>query len=82
MEFPDKNPETLEECLDFFKSIRYECNGAPFFFLDYNYSFKTWDCVFRNPVNFSNPNIGAKTPLEACHKMLDFLRDLHSQKQK
>lgn len=82
MEFPDKNPETLEECLIFLSKIKYQSHGFPMFFLDYNYQFKHWSCVFRNPVNFSNPNIGAKTPIEACHQMIDFLRNLHSQKQK
>lgn len=82
---PDKNPETLEECLDVLSKVKYESAGFPMFFLDYktfqyNGFGNTWACCYRNPMQFSNPNIAEKTPIEACYKMLDFLRDIQSKK--
>jgi hypothetical protein len=76
MKLPEKNPQKLEECLEVFKHFKYESIGFPMFFLYYNYSFDIWEVYFRNARNFENPEIKAKTPLEACHKMLDFLRTL------
>lgn len=65
----------LEECLVVFEKIRYKSMGFPMVFLDYNYHFKSWSVCFRNPSTFSNPNIQEKTPLEAVHKMFDFLNE-------
>ena len=76
MKIPETNPQTLEDCLELFKQIRYDSLGFPMVFLYYNYSFDNWEVMFRNPRNFENPEIKAKTPLEACHTMLDFLRTL------
>lgn len=73
---PEKNPDDLQECLQLFEDIKYKNYGLPMFFLDYNYARKCWSVAFRNPGNFINPDIGEKTPLEALHKMLDFLREL------
>ena len=42
-------------------------------FLDYQYHFKFWSMSFRNPANFSDPGIKARTPIEAVHQMMDFL---------
>jgi hypothetical protein len=79
---PDVYPTDLGECLQIFERIKYESYGFPMVFLDYNYAFKCWGVVFRNPVNFSNPDIKEKTPLEACYKMLDFLKGILEAKDK
>lgn len=75
-----ENPETLEESLKIFETISYKANGFPIVFLDYNYRFNYWQVVFRNPVNFKNPDIKEDTPLKAVHKMLDFLRELQRKR--
>lgn len=76
---PEIYPETLEECLLIFEKITYESSGFPMFLLDYNYFFKYWSMSFRNPKNFSDPNIKEETPLKACFKMLDFLKSLEKK---
>ena len=76
MKLPETNPQTLEECLEIFKQIQYRSLGFPIVFLYYDYSFNYWEVCFRNPVNFENPKIKEKKPLDACHKMLNFLRTL------
>ena len=73
---PDVYPDDLQECLQIFEKIRYKSYGFPIVWLDYNYTFKHWSMAFRNAANFSNPNIKAKTPIEAAHQMLDFLKEL------
>lgn len=75
-----ENPETLEESLKIFETIRYKSYGFDMVFLDYNYTFNYWGVVFRNPVNFKNPDIKEDTPLKAVHKMLDFLRELQRKR--
>ena len=77
---PEKNPTDLQESLQIFESIKYRSSGAPMVFLDYQYSFKYWSMSFRNPVSFSDPNIKGKTPIDAVHKMLDFLRTVQKKK--
>lgn len=69
-------PNTLEDCLVIFEGLKYESMGFPIVFLYYNYTFKCWSMSFRNPSNFSDPNIKTKTPLEAVHKMLDYLNEI------
>jgi hypothetical protein len=83
---PDKNPETLEECLEILSKIKYESHGFPMFFMDYQCfeygSFGgTWGCLYRNPAKFENPKIEEKTPKGACYKMLDFLREIQNGKK-
>lgn len=73
---PEVYPDDLNECLKIFERIRYESSGFPMVFLYYNYSFRYWSVVFRNPINFNNPEIKEKTPIEAVYKMLDFLKTL------
>ena len=75
---PTVYPHDLQECLQIFENIRYKSYGFGLVFLDYNYTFKYWSMSFRNPVNFSDPSIEAKTPIEAVHKMLDFLKTLRN----
>jgi hypothetical protein len=78
---PTTNPKTLEQCLEVLSKIKYKSYGFPMFFLDFHqlkvkdYG-EYWSCCYRNPVNFDNPRIEEKTPLDACHKMLDFLREI------
>lgn len=72
---PEVSPSTLEGCLKIFEKIKYQSYGFPAFFLDFDYKVtKQWSCAFRNPVTFDNPNTSSDEPLEACHKMLDFMR--------
>lgn len=71
---PDVYPDDLQECLQIFEDIRYKSYGFPMVFLDYQYTFKFWSMSFRNSANFSDPDIKARTPLDAVHKMLDFLK--------
>ena len=71
---PTVYPTDLNECLKIFEKIRYKSYGFGMVFLDYNYSFGYWSMAFRNPANFDNPNIKAKSPIEAAHAMLDFLK--------
>ena len=71
MELEVKN--NLEDALELLATIKYKSYGFPMFTLFYNTAFKNWDCCFRNPANFSNPEIKAETPLEACNKMIEFL---------
>lgn len=73
---PETYPNTVEECLEIYSQLRYESFGFPYFFLDFDYSNKVWGVAFRNPQNFDNPKIEEKTPLEACHKMFDFLKSM------
>lgn len=76
---PFPYPDTIEKCLEIIEKVRYESFGFPMFFLDYDYSNlkhsdKKWSCGFRNPCNFENPTIECKTPIQAVHKIFDFLR--------
>ncbi len=80
--FPETNPDNLNDCLKIFEEIKYESYGFPVIFLDYDYSFRHWSVSFRNPVNFSNPDIKEDDPLIACHKMLDFLRNIKKENEK
>lgn len=76
IEFINKDyPNDLNECLMVFENIKYKTFGFPMFYLDYDYSDKTWGVAFRNPKDFANPEINEKTPIEAVHKMFDFLRE-------
>lgn len=68
-------PQDLNECLQVFENINYKSYGFPLIFISYNFTWKYWDVTFRNPSNFSNPNIQGKTPIDAVHKMFDFLYD-------
>lgn len=65
----------LETCLQIIAGGKYSSHGFPVFFLDYNYSWGYWQCLFRNPKEFSNPEIRAQSPTGAVHEMLDFLID-------
>jgi hypothetical protein len=78
MKIPEVYPETLEESLKIFEKIKYNSYGFPLVFLDYDYTFKSWSVVFRNPANFKNPDIKAKTPLEAVHQMFDYLKTIQT----
>jgi len=78
--FPDPYPTDLNECLLLFEKFTYKSCGFGVISLYYNYSFKYWSMVFRNPENFKSPEIKAKTPTEACHEMLDFLKPIHKKK--
>lgn len=70
-----KTPETLEECLELLKNVRYKAWGFPMVFLHYDYELNhQWHCTFRNPSNFNNPDTSSETPLEACQKMIEFLK--------
>ncbi len=73
---PDVYPTDLDECLKILPKIKYRSFGFPLVFLCYDYTFAGWSIVFRNPVDFNNPDIKAKEPLEACHKMFDFIKTL------
>lgn len=79
MKIPETYPTDLQECLQLFESISYKSYGFPMVMLDYCYTFKVWSMTFRNPSNFSNPNIQAKTPVEAVHQMFDFLKNNHAE---
>lgn len=67
----------LEEALDYLSKYKYKCYGFPMIMLHTTTNEDDgailWDCTFRNPVDFENPNIREKTPLEACLKMIDFI---------
>lgn len=79
---PEVYPTTTDECLKIFEKIRYESYGFPVLFVDYDYSVtKKWSVAFRNPANFSNPDIREDTPLKACHKMFDFLKTIIKEKK-
>lgn len=72
---PDVYPDDLQECLQIFETLSYKSYGFPIVWIDYNYTSKCWSMTFRNPVNFSNPNIRSKTPIDAVHQMFDFLKE-------
>ena len=74
-----KIEDSLEKALETLKNVKYESYGFPMFFLDWNGTFNCWSCGFRNPANFSNPNIKEDTPLKACNKMIEFLIELKKQ---
>jgi hypothetical protein len=77
IKIPEPYPSTTDECLKIFESIKYKSHGFPYIFLDYDYSLsKKWSITFRNPANFENPYTKSDTPLEACHKMFDFIKTL------
>ena len=79
----DKKPVLYEALKDGYPDLegsllilaggKYKSYGFPIVFLDYNYTFGWWSVSFRNPANFSNPEIKAQTPTLAVHEMLDFL---------
>lgn len=71
-----RRPHTLAGCLKVLEEIKYEAFGFAHVFLDYRYNDKKWSVTFRNPVNFDNPKIRETNPLDACHKMIDFLNSL------
>jgi hypothetical protein len=73
---PTVYPTDLQESLQIFENIRYKSYGFGMVFLDYNYTLKYWSVAFRNAANFTNPDIKAKTPIEAVHQMFDFLKTL------
>lgn len=78
---PEIYPTSLEECLKIFETIEYHSFGFGVVFLDYDYSVSNkWGICFRNPSNFSNPSIKENTPLEACHKMFNFLKTIKPKK--
>lgn len=79
--FPESYPTDLNECLKFFETITYKSYGFRIVWLYYNYSFGYWSMGFRNPAHFNNPDIKAESPIEACHQMLDFLKDLYDKKR-
>lgn len=79
---PDVYPDDLQECLQIFEKLRYKSYGFPMVFLDYQYHFKFWSMSFRNPANFSDPNIKARTPIEAVHQMMDFLKKQYTERGK
>jgi hypothetical protein len=72
---PDTNPESLEECLQILARYKYKSLGFPLIFFE-PFINGTWGISYRNPMHFSNPEIRSKTPLGACHEMMDFLRTL------
>ena len=76
---PEPYPTTLEECLKIFETVKYESYGFPVFFLYYNYCspIEGWSVGFRNAKDFKQPDIGEKEPINACHKMFDFLNTLN-----
>lgn len=76
MKIPEVYPEDLDECLMLFEKFTYKSHGFPVIWLLYNFHFKYWTMVFRNPVNFKDPGIKAETPKEACYAMLDFLKTM------
>lgn len=65
----------LNDILTELASLRYRCNGFPAFVLHCNDEW-VWSCFYRNPSDFSNPRIEAKTPLEACKQMKEFVKGL------
>lgn len=70
-------PQTVEECLLLITSKKYKSLGFGVVSLDYVYGFSLpWRISFRNPSDFENPNTASESPLEACHKMLLFLKTL------
>lgn len=79
---PDKYPKDLNECLKILENIKYEAYGCPIVFLDYNYTFKYWSVVFRNPVKLKAPEIKESTPEKAVHKMLDYLKEIERKTRK
>lgn len=69
----DNYPKSLETCLDLLQKIKYNSIGFPMVMLSYNYHFKNWTCVFRNPLDFSNPETKSDTAIGAVYKLLDFI---------
>ncbi len=72
---PKEYPMDLTVCMEILARLKYKCYGFPLVFHCFN-PLGGWDVTFRNPAHFSNPEIKAKTPIEACHKMFDFLINL------
>lgn len=73
---PEIYPLDLTECMLVFEKIKYQSYGFGMVFLDFNYTLGYWSVAFRNPSNFTNPNIQTETPIEAVHEMFDFLKTL------
>lgn len=72
---PKEYPKDLGECMQILANLNYKSYGFPIVMHYYN-SMGWWDISFRNPANFCNPDIKAISPLDACHKMFDFLLNL------
>ena len=73
-------PATVEECLSLITSHIYKSLGFGVLSLDYVYGLNYWQVSFRNPADFNNPDTKSATPLEACHKMINFLNELKANR--
>jgi hypothetical protein len=75
----------LDEALDYLSKYKYKCYGHPMFMLHTRTNDDDdtilWDCTFRNPADFVNPDIREKTPLEACLKMIDFIANVLNKRE-
>lgn len=69
---PKEYPQTVDECLAIVAKMIYKSFGFSYIFLSVSGDEK-WSLTFRNPEHFLNPSQHYDTPLEACHKMFDFL---------
>lgn len=61
-------------------NVRYESFGFPLMFTSYSYNydemhnvFGKWSCNYRNPRNFTNPDIKAENEADARAQMLIYL---------
>lgn len=73
---PEVYPPTVEECMVLLARLKYKSYGFPMVMHYYNCMTRSWDVTFRNPAYFSNPDIKGTSPIDACHKMFDFLKTL------
>lgn len=71
---------TVAELGEMLANVRYESFGFPLMFTSYSYNydemqniFGKWACNYRNPLNFTNPDIKAENEADARAQMLIYL---------
>lgn len=69
----------LESILEILTNYHYDSFGFPMFML-YREISGNWNCSFRNPQDFNNPDCSADTAIASCLKMIDFLAELKTKK--
>jgi hypothetical protein len=65
---------TTNEILEEISSYSYKSFGFGVFGIDYVCFMGYWGASWRNPAEFSNPDIQEPTPHKACVKALEFVK--------
>lgn len=63
----------LETTTEILSNGKVSTHGFPMIYIYYEYHYKYWSCIFRNPQKFTNPEIRSQSAKGAAHEMLDFI---------